>query len=101
MAVVIALLSLTTLAAVVMACSPAGHTLARGRVARRLLKTAAEEARRTDPDRLQGAVAMLLAAAAGAHGPPLTCGEAGTSPTPTPADLPGDPIHSLAQRPPL
>lgn len=79
-AVVVALLSSTTLAAEVIARSPAGHALARGRVARRLLRTAAEEARRTDAATLQGAVEQLLAAAPDVHGPPLTGGEAGTSP---------------------
>jgi hypothetical protein len=43
------------------ACSPAGEAVAHGHAARRLLRVAAEESRRTDGAGLHGAVALLMA----------------------------------------
>lgn len=59
--VVFGLVGAVTAAVAGVACSPAGEAIARGHAARRLLRVAAEESRRTDGARLQGAVALLLA----------------------------------------
>ena len=72
--------------------SPAGEALARGHAARRLLQAAAEESRRTDTARLQGAVALLLAVdpdGSPSARLPLTDGD--TPPETLPTALPGAP----------
>lgn len=61
LAVFFGLVGTAAAAAAAVACSPAGEALAHGHAARRLLSAAAEESRRTDGAKLQGAVALLLA----------------------------------------